>query len=494
MKPSRVYRWIIGMFRVVLWAFFREVEVVGAENVPEDGGGILVAWHPNGMVDPGLIMTSFPRQVIFGARHGSFRVPVLGWMMRLIGTVPIYRAKDTAGMDPLARREANLRSLDALARRVADGSFSCLFPEGESHDAPNLLDLKSGAARFYYQARQLTPEGAPPPVIIPVGLHYDAKREFRSKALVQFHPPMELDEVLDVTPTADEPEEACSLRARALTAEIERVLDDVVGATETWDLHYLMHRTRKLLRAERACRAGAAPKQPRMFEKTLGFSRVRAAHDALLKTHPQRVAQLRERIEKYDKFLEILRIEDHELDRVPRQASPWQAALLVGQVVAVYLLMPPLLVIGYLVNLPVAIGLLILSKMFATKRKDEATIKVMFGAVAFPLTWTAVGVLVGYGHHQVHRFWPSMPDKPVLAGLLVVLLGALGGMLALRYLRLVRETARAVRVRLTRRRRKRALLWLLRERAELCDALVAFSQGLELPGTVLEDGRIEAEV
>jgi hypothetical protein len=89
--------------------------------------------------------------------------------------------------------------------------------------------------------------------------------------------------------------------------------------------------------------------------------------------------------------------------------------------------------------------------------------------------------------------FPSLPDTPVLAGLLVVLLGALGGMLALRYLRLVRETARAVRVRLTRRRRKRALLWLLRERAELCDALTTFSQGLEPPGTVMDDGRIEAE-
>ena len=46
-----------------------------------DGGGILVSWHPNGMIDPALIFETFPRAVVFGARHGLFKVPVLGAMM-----------------------------------------------------------------------------------------------------------------------------------------------------------------------------------------------------------------------------------------------------------------------------------------------------------------------------------------------------------------------------------------------------------------------------
>ena len=73
---------------------------------------------------------------MFGARHGLFRVPILGWLMRNTGTVPIYRVVDAKNGATDVRRYANAQSIDALAADVAGGSFSALFPEGVSHDAP----------------------------------------------------------------------------------------------------------------------------------------------------------------------------------------------------------------------------------------------------------------------------------------------------------------------------------------------------------------------
>jgi 1-acyl-sn-glycerol-3-phosphate acyltransferase len=101
-------------------AFFRRVEVSGVSNVPAQGGGLVVSWHPNGLVDPGLILTRFPREIVFGARHGLFKWPLLGLLLREIGTVPIYRAIDVRGSDD-ARREANRKSLAALADRAQRG-------------------------------------------------------------------------------------------------------------------------------------------------------------------------------------------------------------------------------------------------------------------------------------------------------------------------------------------------------------------------------------
>ena len=483
------------MLRFVVRAFFRDIEVTGRELVPTEPGtcGLVVSWHPNGLVDPGLIVTHFPHHVVFGARHGLFRYPLLGRLMRRMGTVPIYRAIDLGGSDPQARRAANARSLEALASRVAAGSFSALFPEGVSHDEPRLQELKSGAARLYYRARQLAAEHGCTPVIIPVGLHYDKKHAFRSNVLVAFHTPLTLPPELDVTPPSDEDERAASERCAALTQTIEHALHDVVHATDDWPLHHLLHRLRRLIRAERARRSDADPGRTTIGERVLGFARVRAGYYAALQQAPDTVAELRARVEEYDARLRVLGLEDYDLDRAPRLRTRWLALLTALQVVLVFLLLPPIVVLGWVVNLPTALLLLGIARVAARQQKDEATVKLLFGAMLYPLTWLAAGIVASLAHVALHAAYPAIPDAPWAAGVVVATLSALGGMVALRYLRLVRETARAVRVRLTRRRSWLSIASLAVERGRLHDEAIALARGVALPGDVLPDGRIVAE-
>lgn len=486
LDPSRA----LVVVRLLLRAFFRRVEVSGLEHVPAQGGGIVVAWHPNGMVDPALVLSSFPRRIVFGARHGLFRIPGLGALMKALGTVPIYRAADSSHGDDAARRAANQKSLEALAREVANGSFSALFPEGESHDDPRPRALRPGAARLYYLARQRTPSGAPLPVIIPAGLHYDDKHVFRSSALVRFHPPIELGPELDVTPEADEDPETEKERTARFLALLDTTLADVVGATDDWRLHHAVARARKLVRAERAARAGLDPGRPELLERAIGFARVRAGYLARQKTHPEEVASLRRRVEEYDADLRTLGLDDHDLDKDPRWASPWLAVLLGLQLVGVFFLLPPIVLVGYAVNLPTVGALWLLARAFSRKVKDEATVKLLCGAVLFPITWTLVGLLAVSAHESLRTTFVRLPAEPAWAFVSAVLLAMFGGAIALRYLRLAREAARGARVRLTRRLRQRAIARLRTERAALCDELLALAAGLDLPGRVQPDGRI----
>jgi 1-acyl-sn-glycerol-3-phosphate acyltransferase len=483
-------RALVSAVRLLTRVFFRRIEVTGIENVPASGGGIVIAWHPNGMVDPALILASFPRPLVFGARHGLFKWPLLGTVLRALGTVPIYRASDAARLDPEARRAANRASLDALAAEVARGSFCSLFPEGVSHDAPHPVELKTGIARLFDAARLKAGPDAPSPLILPVGLHYDEKRAFRSSALVAFHPPVELPAELAAAPPDDEPLERAAERWRALVELLERVLRDVVHATDDWETHYLMHRARKLVRAERAHRAGADPGPVGIAERTLGFQRVWQGYYERMETHPGEVAALRARVEQYDADLRALRLEDHQLDRDPRFASPLLGVLLALQAVAVYLLLPPFLVVGYLVNGLPALAVLGLARVLSKERKDFATAQILIGLVFFPIVWGAVGVAGAQAHVAVHETFPAVPDTPALVGLLLVLLSILGGATAVRYLRLARETARGLRVRLTRRIRRRQIARLRAERAELCAAIESIAAGLALPGAVQSDGRV----
>ena len=235
---ERRYEMVVSVARLLCRLFFRRIEVVGLENVPRDRGGVLVSWHPNGVIDPGIILATFPSQITFGARDGLFRVPLFGALLRAAGAVPILRAQDqSASLSSEARRTANVAALDQLAAAVVAGRFSCLFPEGDSHDQPFLLALKSGA-RFFYRAWQLSDPEGPPPALIPVGLHYDEKHAFRSHVLVEYHPPIELSPDLDLPPRPEDREPDSRDRIDGLTRELERVLEEVVHATESWDVHF----------------------------------------------------------------------------------------------------------------------------------------------------------------------------------------------------------------------------------------------------------------
>lgn len=486
---SRMYRFMQSGLRVLVRAFFREKDVAGMDLIPEDRGGILVAWHPNGLVDPGLILTSFPGQVVFGARHGLFRWPGLNYLLKGLGTVPIYRASDLKGK---GRSTDNQKSLSALADRVAGGSFSALFPEGVSHDLPHIADLKTGVARLYYQARQAQSRGTPP-VIIPVGLHYDRKKVFRSRALVWFHEPIELPALLDITPGESEDPESQRERVRALTKEIEHILQDVVHGTDDWELHGVLHRGRKLIRAERAKRAGARSMRPTIEDRTMGFARVRKAYYHRLQTHPEEVAKLKARVQAYDEDLRALQLEDHELDADPKLADRWLFLLLFLQVLGVFLFLPPLILLGYLVNGPSALLLLLITKLGAKKRKDVATIKILVGTILFPLTWIAVFFVGALAHGQLREIYPSLTASPWVAGGMLALFSALGGAAGLRYLHVAKRTANAARVRFTKTRRKVSVARLRVERGELYDRLIELAQGIELPGRVAADGRVTRE-
>jgi 1-acyl-sn-glycerol-3-phosphate acyltransferase len=488
---SRSYRALVFAVRVLLGTFFRRIEVSGLENVPESSGGLIVAWHPNALVDPALIFTSCPAQVVFGARHGLFAWPVIGRIMRAIGAVPIYRAQDLPrGASDESRREANQKSLDALAKAVANGAFTALFPEGLSHDDSSPRALKTGAARIYYQSLAETPADKPPPVLLPVGLHYDEKRLLGSNVLIVYHPPLLLDGELARPPDPSATEDSRRAHYRALTEKIEQSLKNIVHATENWEIHQLLHRGRKLVRAERAARAGATLPESTMAETVLGFRRLWTGYNELKQSHPDELRQILRRIKRYDRELTALAIDDHELDAGAETGSGWADVRLAMQSLFVFVILPPVLLLGFLVSLPPAALVWLIAKRRSKAAKDEATIKLLTGVVAFPLAWLAVALLVVFGIGGFGSEVTASLGSNWLTGGITFLLCAFGGLLTLHYRRLAAGTRRELRLRMTHADQAVAMKTLLAKRSAICDEVLALAAGLDLPGIVLADGRV----
>ncbi len=244
------------------------------------------------------------------------------------------------------------------------------------------------------------------------------------------------------------------------------------------------------MRAFGAHRAGSMLSEADVAERVLGFARVWSGYRERALSHPEEMDRLIERMEKYDRDLRALHLEDHELDEKLKSDKPWRPFVLGLHALFVYFLMPPLLIFGIAINALTALGLLAVTKYTAKLNKDEATIKLLVGAVAFPITWLVAAILAGWAQTNLHEAYPYIPEAPLAAGVATFIFAAVGGALAVRYRSLARETWRALQVRFTRARRSATIERLRAERSAIYEAVAQLAEDLQLPGSVAADGRI----
>lgn len=117
---------------VIRWVY--SATSTGTERIPETGPVILACTHQS-YLDPILTATMTPRPQCFLARGSLFRVPVLGWLIRKLGAVPIERSSVSA-------REGLRISAEVLKR----GRVLVMFPEGTRSPDGRLQPLKNGIA------------------------------------------------------------------------------------------------------------------------------------------------------------------------------------------------------------------------------------------------------------------------------------------------------------------------------------------------------------
>ncbi len=120
----------------VLYRLLLSWTVSGREQIPPEGGLIVVANHVN-LTDPVLLMLAFPRRITYMAKEELFRYPVLGMLLRDAGMFPVARG------GTLEQKRDIMRRAEALLNR---GHVVALFPEGKRSPSGTLLEAKPGAA------------------------------------------------------------------------------------------------------------------------------------------------------------------------------------------------------------------------------------------------------------------------------------------------------------------------------------------------------------
>ena len=375
------YRIVRALARFLLWLFYRRIEVVGREHIPERGGVIIAANHHNSLVDAMLIIATVPRAVTVLAKAPLFRHPLIGPPLRLMGAVPVHRRAE-AGDDPRRNDEMFASAIAALRA----GRVILIFPEGTTQPQPILMPLRTGAARLALGAERAM-GGASRVTLLPVGLVFHDPGTFRSASVqITIGSPVA---TADLTAAhRDRPEEA----VRAITARLtESISAQIVEAQDQYSLDLLAVLERAWWQ-EAARRGEPAPPRGEAAESTLAWKqRVMRAGRYLAAREPHRVAALRRKIEVYRSHLDEVGITSAQL------GQPYTPSLVVSYVATNLLWLA--------LGLPLACWGIVshaapywltgqIVKRLGQTAEEEATDKMAVGLVIYPLLWAIEGWLV----------------------------------------------------------------------------------------------------
>jgi hypothetical protein len=130
------------LMRFLVWlttSTIYRIRHTGFANLPERGAALLVCNHVS-YVDAALIAGAIRRPVRFVMDHEIFRIPVLNFIFRTAGAVPIApRRVDEAMYE---------QAFAKIGGYLAAGELVCIFPEGRITRHGEMNPFRGGVARI----------------------------------------------------------------------------------------------------------------------------------------------------------------------------------------------------------------------------------------------------------------------------------------------------------------------------------------------------------
>lgn len=185
-----VLRWMTG---IALHWFYSRIEIVGREKIPATGPVILAASHHNALIDALIAVWISPRTLTLTAKATLMDNPILGWLLSLVGVVPLRRAADEMKkpakgvIDP----SRNAGAFESLLEVLQKGGMILIFPEGKSHSEPLLAPLRTGVARLSLEAAR--DRGIHGIQIVPLGINFEDKGNPGTAVLAEVGQPLSID-------------------------------------------------------------------------------------------------------------------------------------------------------------------------------------------------------------------------------------------------------------------------------------------------------------
>jgi len=367
MSDSHSRAWFTKFWRIfcqaIVRVLYRSIDVTGTAAIPHDGGLILCANHVNALVDGVLLQATTTRNIRPLARSGLFLNPLLAPMLKLIGAVPIQRRSDKSA--DTTRNDAAFARCSEL---LAEDETIVIFPEGQSHSAPQIQKLKTGAARIVMAAKE---RNGMAPLVLPVGLTFTRKGTFRSDVLVQFGSPIDCN-----LPDSLEPFAGVEL----LTDRITAGLATVTLNADSWEDLYLVNRLEQFF-ALRHChyRKGQLRQRFRALQRLIDAQRTLRVYE------PDKIRAVATQLKAFERLCKVCGIRDYHLTI---ELRPVLAVLYFGRLILDVLFVLPLAIWGT-INSIIPFGWTRhLTHRIARGTDQYDTTRLLLGLLFFILFWS----------------------------------------------------------------------------------------------------------
>jgi len=185
-----LYRILRAIISFGIRHYYREIKVVNQHLLDKETGPlIIIANHPNTLMDAWMVGFANRRRVHFMAKATFFNSPFKRKLLGALGMIPINRKSDGAvsGVN-------NKDSFEACYQLLEKGEILVVFPEGTSFLERRLREIKTGTSRIALEVERRN-QGKLGLKVVPIGLNYISADSYRGKVLVHVGRPIELDDL-----------------------------------------------------------------------------------------------------------------------------------------------------------------------------------------------------------------------------------------------------------------------------------------------------------
>lgn len=208
---------------------FRQYEVVGTENIPENAACLFAANHTNTLMDALVLLSMDHEKKVFIARGDMFKKPTIAKIMFFLRILPIYRIRD--GFKSV--KDNNSEIIDKAADVIHDEVKLFLYPEATHRTKHSLRQLSKGI--FHIALKANADFGHEKPVyIVPIGIEYGDYFRYRSTAIVSFGEPINVTEFVNKNKEENEAIIMNGLR-EMLTERMSKLISFIPDNEEYYD-------------------------------------------------------------------------------------------------------------------------------------------------------------------------------------------------------------------------------------------------------------------